>query len=198
MNVGRAIVAERELRGLEVVLAQLGDSMGPDLIVGRIEGPLRFDALREACFRLQQRHPSLRSAIVWPEGGVRKRARLRAHAPDRHALDVREIDGAAVRWQDAAQQQSRHRFDLRHGFLLRVVWVRAPGGSGGHLIICSHHAIVDGTSLMRLLHQLLEATVAVQQALEEGAPSAEAAAPAYRPSPRCRCRRRSTRTCASA
>ncbi len=79
-------------------------------------------------------------------------------------------------WQEAAQQQSRHRFDLQRGFLFRVVWVRERGGAGGHLIVCSHHAIVDGTSLMRLLHQILVATVAVQQELERGAASAEAAA----------------------
>ena len=145
MTASRPIVAERELRGLEVVLAQLGDSMGPDLIIGRIEGALRFEALQEACFRVQQRHPSLRAAIVWPGGDEQQRARLRAHAPDRHALDIEQIDGGAVSWQEAAQQQSRHRFDLQRGFLFRVVWVRERGGAGGHLIVCSLISDVPST-----------------------------------------------------
>jgi hypothetical protein len=191
----RPILEQRSLRGLEVVLAQVGDTMGPDLIVGDVHGPLAFDVLREACFRVQQLHPTLRAAIRWPGGRLDQRPVLCTFEPDRDALDVallcEPLSGGAAEsgsppawrashgafWQWAAQEQSRHRFDLEKGFLFRVVWVPEASGESGHLIVCSHHAVVDGTSLMRLLNQILQNVQAVHhEMVRSGEPAAQAAA----------------------
>ena len=186
-----AVIGERPLRGLEVVLAQLGDTMGPDLIIGSVRGPMTLDVLRQACFRVQQRHPTLRAAIRWPDGDRALRPVLHAFEPSIDRLDVCVVeqedpraDGSdapdwrtthAAFWQWVAQEQSRHRFDLESGFLFRVVWV-PDGEDGGHLIVCGHHAIVDGTSLMRLLDQILRDAGELQQAVDTGAASGTVAA----------------------
>lgn len=193
-NTLRPIVGARPLRGLEVVLAQIGDTMGPDLIVGHVRGPMSFDVLREAVFRVQQLHPTLRAAIRWPDGRQDQRPSLYAFEPDRGALDVVEMgepeSGSGdptwrathnAYWQWAAQEQSKHRFNLDAGFLLRVVWVQDRNGTGGHLIVCSHHAIVDGTSLMRLLNQILQNAAEVQHAIDRSGLSAAAAAASLSP-----------------
>jgi hypothetical protein len=196
----RPVVTERTLRGLEVILAQIGDTMGPDLIVGDVRGPMSYDLLREACFRVQQLHPTLRAAIRWPDGRRDQRPSLYTFAADREALDVVVMDEAAdetvqksdwrathnAYWQWAAEEQSKHRFDLDQGFLFRVVWVPERNGNSGHVIICSHHAIVDGTSLMRLLNQIMQNVSALQQEMVlAGVTVAQAAArlPAVVPMP---------------
>lgn len=198
-NTPRAIVAERPLRGMEVVMSQIGETMGPDMIVGHVSGPLSLAVVREAAFRVQQLHPTLRAAIRWPGGRRELRPSLCAFEPDREALDVSEMrepgpgaGEAAWRathgayWQWVAEEQSKHRFDLDAGFLLRVVWVPEAGREGGHLIVCSHHAIVDGTSLMRLLNQILQQACAVHEGMAHSALPARAAAealPAVQPMP---------------
>ena len=50
-----------------------------------------------------------------------------------------------------------------------MVWVPGAAAQDGHLIICSHHAIVDGTSLMRLLNQILRQADALQREIDGGA-----------------------------
>lgn len=185
----RMVLAQRPMRGLEVVLAQLGESMGPDLIVAALRGPVCEALLREACWRLQQKHPSLRAAIRWPQG--------RAQAPwlhvfeaDRHALDVEVVAPAdahpwrrthSALWEWVAEEQAKHRFDLDAGFLFRVVWVPDASGDTGHLILCSHHAVVDGTSLMRLLNQLLHEMSVVHEIVSGTDASHAQAAACLRP-----------------
>ena len=183
----RMVLAERPMRGLEVVLAQVGDTMGPDLIVAALRGPVSEALLREACWRVQQKHPSLRAAIRWPQGRAQA-PWLQVFAADRDALDVVVVEPAdagpqpwrrthSAHWEWVAEEQSKHRFDLDAGFLFRVVWVPDSSGDTGHLIICSHHAVVDGTSLMRLVNQVLHEMSAVHQILTgSGALHARAAA----------------------
>jgi hypothetical protein len=180
-KVSRPVIATRPMRGFEVVLSQLGDTMGPDTIVGHVRGRLSFDVLREACWRVQQLQPTLRAAIRRPGGDRSARPEIHVFEPDLRALDVSMLeepdDSAswsathAAHWQWAAQEQSLHRFDLDHGFLFRVVWVPGRTLQDGHIIVCSHHAIVDGTSLMRLLNQLLRESDAVQRQVDAGAPT---------------------------
>lgn len=199
----RPAIGERTLRGLEVILSQLGDTMGPDLIVGNVRGPMSYELLREACYRVQQLHPTLRAAIRWPQGRRDRRPSLFAFDADRDALDVvvmcepaPGVDNApgtadwrathGAYWQWVAEAQSKHRFNLDEGYLFRVVWVPQPSQDGGHVIVCSHHAIVDGTSLMRLLNQVIQNASALHQEVALTGASVEHAAarlPAVTPLP---------------
>ena len=165
----------RPLHGFEVVMAQLGESMGPDIIIGQIAGPMSLDLLRQAAFRIQQRHPGLRASIHWPDGRA-ARPYFGFHPPCFARLDVAEIEQAPndrrewdprPPWQQIAEAQSRHRFVLEHGFFFRLVWVPdARRRDSGTLICASHHAVVDGTSLMRLLNELLVACEEIRRATE--------------------------------
>lgn len=157
----------RPLRGFEVVMAQLGESMGPDLIVGELVGAMDVGLLREAADRVQQRHPSLRASLVWPEGRSR-RPSFQYDPPARERLDVAcATDPALDRiarissrpaWEAAVERETTRRFSLERGYAFRVVWIPyADGRPGGHVVCSAHHALVDGVSLMRMLDDLVTA-----------------------------------------
>jgi hypothetical protein len=153
-------MTERPVRGLELVMAEL---QVPDLIIGELSGSLDFGALRRAAARVQARHPGLRALVERGAG----RPSFRHHRPDATRIDVHEIacdadvggDPSRPRWERAAEREANHRFDLTHHFGFRVVWV--PSEGGGHLIVNAPHALVDGISLMRLLHEVLSEAVRV-------------------------------------
>jgi hypothetical protein len=174
----------RYLKGFEVVMIQLGESMGADLIVAELQGPLCIELIRQAAFRLQQRHPGLRASVCWPEGR-RRRPRFEYHEPNLERLTVEEVgedwsaaDLADQRppWQQIAERETARPFAPEHGFMFRVTWVPSPSSTGGHLICAAHHAIVDGTSLMRLLDQLLAACAELYALADEAEPAAYIAA----------------------
>jgi hypothetical protein len=134
------------------------------LIVGEVAGPLEPQALREAAYHCICKHPGLRARIL--PGGPGERPTLEYLPPDRSrvVVEVRTREDAPdgqPLWQAVMEQEAQHRFDMSAGYLLRVVWVPSGGGRG-HLILNAPHALVDGISLMRLLHDVLEACAAVQ------------------------------------
>jgi hypothetical protein len=156
----------RPLRGFEVVMAQLGESMGPDLIVGELGGPVTVGLLWEAAYRVQQRHPSLRASLFWPEGRS-SRPWFRYYPPARDRLDVscapdpsldRSAATARPAWETAVEQETARPFPLERGYAFRVVWIPyGDGRPGGHVVCSAHHALVDGVSLMRVLDDLVTA-----------------------------------------
>jgi hypothetical protein len=163
----------REARGYEVLMAQLGLA---DLIVGEVAGVLELEALRESAFHSMIRHPGLRARVRWPRGRS-ARPQFEYLPADPLRLDVSQVgpeddpgkaDGRPL-WQRVAEQESVHHFDLEAGYPFRVVWVPQPQGDGGHLIINASHTIVDGVSLMRLLHEILWNHAAVQEGADSPA-----------------------------
>jgi hypothetical protein len=147
----------RPLRGMELVMAQRGV---PDMIIGEIAGRLNLEKLRAAAFGMQQRHQGLRAAVR-RHGGDTARLRFEYLPQDPEGLVVEEAldsprdcaDPGRPLWQLIAEREAGYRFDVEGGYLFRVIWV--PGDTGGHLIINCCHAVVDGISLVSLLHQLL-------------------------------------------
>jgi hypothetical protein len=167
--------AAREARGYEVLMAQLGLA---DLIVGEVTGVLELEALRESAFHTMIRHPGLRARLHWPRGKS-ARPRFEYLPADPLRLDVSQVgpeddpggsgaDGRPL-WQRVAEKEAVHCFDLEAGYPFRVVWVPQPEGDGGHLIINASHTIVDGVSLMRLLHEILWNHAAAQEGSESPA-----------------------------
>ncbi len=181
---------QRPLGGFEVVMSQLGESMGPDMIIGQIHGPMTAQLLEYAAFRVQQRHPSLRASIHWPRNDTSARPYFRYHQATLGAIDIQTAepeqagnpDDPRPVWQQVAESVSEHRFALGEGFLMRLVWVpEAKQRAGGTLICAAHHAVVDGTSLMRLLNELLEACGAIAQGMLEHGTTCALAATALPP-----------------
>ena len=153
----------RDLQGFEIVLAQLGVT---DLIVGEVSGDIDIDALRRAAFWCSCRHPGLRSAITWPNGR-RQRPRFEFFPPALDKVVVREFKakddprGGRPFWQHITEVEAAHVFNVEAGYMFRVTWV-PYGKGGGHVIVSAQHAVVDGVSLMRLLHELLDACASIQ------------------------------------
>lgn len=144
----------RKLEGLEVAMAQVGDSMGSDLIIGRVRGPIRQELLNEAVFRVQSRHPLLRASINWPQGRQR-RPHFFVHEPDRRFAEVKAIAAAGDEWQQIVENLVTEKFDLESGCLLKVVRIFLSQDES-YVVVAGHHAVVDGTSLMRIFSQILQ------------------------------------------
>jgi hypothetical protein len=173
------VLAARGLRGLELTMAQLGVS---DVIVGEVQGPLTLAVLERAAHRMQRRHPGLRARIVLTKGGD-VRPRVEFCEPDRSRLHVEEVRSAellepsdARLFERVAEREVNYRFDLQRGYMFRVVWV--PGlDDTGHLIVNVQHALVDGISLMRLLHDLLRECGEILSGRESGELACDALPP---------------------
>jgi hypothetical protein len=169
-----AYESKRTMHGLEVVMSQIGTSMGPDLIIGRISHTINISLLTEAAYRVQQMHPLLRASIRWPDGDS-ARPVFYIHQPDKALLQIEEkvvsldhkTDENREYWQVIAEEQASLTFDLKQGYFLRIIWIPESEGDGGHLICASHHAVVDGTSLMRILNQLLSEILAIESAYQK-------------------------------
>ncbi|MEQ1565915.1 MAG: condensation domain-containing protein [Myxococcota bacterium] len=146
----------RPVRGLEHTMVALGDAMGPDLIVGRVVGRIPPEVLRQAALDVVARHPALRSRRVGD--------RWVTLDPDqaRIPFHVRGNEGAAgdrrAAWERVVESELRWPLDLEAGQPLRVVQVPEPGGCA--IVLACHHAVVDGTSLYRVLHEVLVAVAA--------------------------------------
>lgn len=145
---------ERSLRGLELVMAHSGAA---DLVIGDVVGELRIEHVRQAAHWLQARHPGLRAYV---ERCDRQRPNLRYCRPEHATCFVEEITASAHTggtpvWQQVAAREAHHHFELTRPDGLRVILVRS--GREQHLVVNASHAVVDGVSLLRLLHELLSA-----------------------------------------
>jgi hypothetical protein len=147
---------DRAVRGLERAMLALGDAMGPDLIVGRVTGKLPPDVLHDAVLDVVERHPGLRCKVAGdrfvtlPADPRRVPFHLRTTPP--LPGDLR------APWERIVESELRWPLDLRSGVPIRVVQVPEPGGSV--IVLAAHHAVVDGTSLLRVLHEVLVAAAA--------------------------------------
>ncbi|MBT3217919.1 MAG: hypothetical protein HN348_02415 [Proteobacteria bacterium] len=135
----------RELRGMERVLVDLSDSMGPDVLVARLRGNMDVKRLEQAIAVVVARHPLLRASIV---DGTMVGQPFDASKAKLHVVTNRH-------WQQVAEEQVGIPFDVSSGSLTRTTWI--PDEEGGRLLFAAHHAVVDGHSLMRLLDELLQA-----------------------------------------
>ncbi|MFF8955464.1 amino acid adenylation domain-containing protein [Streptomyces sp. NPDC014894] len=127
--------------------------------VFRLTGPVSVDALRRAADLVAARHPVLRTAFdevdgepvgrVGPVGAADVEVRTVPHVhADADADAVRDADAEAF-----AAQAAREPFDLRTGPLFRIRLGRITP-TDHVLVINTHHAVVDGTSLSVLCEEI--------------------------------------------
>jgi hypothetical protein len=121
----------------------------------RLENPPEPGILPQALALLQDRHPLLKARIVNHRGRLWFEALEKPFVPFR-LLD-REGDGS---WEARVESEMNTRLDPASGPLFRVVYYY--GGQEGELLLTFHHAILDATSGMALLDELLAACAALQ------------------------------------
>ncbi|PHN07752.1 condensation domain-containing protein [Flavilitoribacter nigricans] len=108
------------------------------------------DEWADALQQLQERHPLLRCGIV--ESGSRSYFETLDPVPP---ISFTTVDRQhAESWQPTATDAVNTSFDAG-GPLMRCWLVNRPGEQESELIICFHHAIIDGASARLILHEIL-------------------------------------------
>jgi hypothetical protein len=158
MSVNRASVdtvpapaglARRQVAGLEHAM-RITDGFVPFnvVIVLRIEGELAPATLRAALDTLQRRHPLLRTTVI--DVGGKPFFQFDAAGPI--ALETSERP-APDSWIAVAEEELARRLDLVKGPLLRCRYLL--GQSCGDIVVTFQHMIVDATSAVAFVRDLL-------------------------------------------
>ena len=106
--------------------------------------------IQAALARLQQRHPLLRAGIVKRRGRFYFRQLAKVRPLAFAALTAQSPEA----WRQTAEAALNATFPLE-GPLLKCWYVSDAEWSRSQLILCFHHAIVDGTSARLILHEML-------------------------------------------
>lgn len=137
-------------------LANPGSQMYHEQVRFDLVGRLDLDVLRAAWCHLVERHPALRTSIVWdgvddPVQVVRERVDLPWEVVDRRADPPSEtdLDELAGRRLDAG-------LDLRRAPVMGLCLVRVDDART-HVVWDFHHLLVDGWSAALLIDEMLEA-----------------------------------------
>jgi len=142
---------KRELGSFERALV-ISDRHAPFHIVSvlRLENAPPSHILRQALRMLQLHHPFLAARLV------RERGRY-------YFTKIEELPNplhTLPRWNDShwvqiAEVETNTRMDVFTGPLFRCTYLFNPGSQRGEIIITFYHAIVDSSSIARLLDELL-------------------------------------------
>jgi hypothetical protein len=118
-------------------------------IAANIIGTLHLEGLQQALVKVQQRHSLLnvkialdRSEIPWV---VTETGSIPIRLVERHSPH---------QWQQEVERELATPFDWYRAPLIRLVLVR--GNEASDLIICCHHSISDGMSVIFLLRDILQ------------------------------------------
>src|SRR5712675_1286224 len=147
-GAGRTVIANRRLIPIEQSKEILNRRLGASnvLVASRVRGPLTADLLRGALDLLQRRHPRLRSTIEGPDEDLHFRDDQAAPIPlrvGRYADDARA---------EASELEELNRpIDSRSCLLRATLLLPEDESRPRRLILLSHHAAVDGYSLVELL-----------------------------------------------
>ncbi|WP_224248819.1 non-ribosomal peptide synthetase [Hyalangium gracile] len=123
-------------------------------ISGRISGAFSPEAFEQACQRVIERNPVLRTAVVFegvrePHQVVQREARLAAERIDATGFSPEQRD-AELRQR---LEHGQRRFELERAPLMRLELVQvAP--ERFHLIWSTHHGMLDGWCMSLLLHEV--------------------------------------------
>jgi hypothetical protein len=141
------------LEGLFRYVYERFQGEGAGALTVQINGMLSEKRLQVALAMLQKRHPRLRARFGTDSNGspcflVSKKA---PPIP----LEIKDFQDQKLPWKAEAMESVSKLFDTRVGPLCRVKVLRDLRTSVCELIICCHHAIVDATSVFRLVGDLL-------------------------------------------
>jgi hypothetical protein len=112
----------------------------------RLTGPLQLGALARSITEIARRHASLRTTLVYGDGGLRQRIAPPAEVPlplaDLGALPSAKKEAETLR---VMGEEAREPFDLAVGPLWRARLLRL-GDEDHQLLLTFHHTISDGWS----------------------------------------------------
>ncbi|HZF12826.1 MAG TPA: amino acid adenylation domain-containing protein, partial [Thermoanaerobaculia bacterium] len=131
-------------------------------VLCKLAGPLDFAALAAAWSLAVSRHPALRTAFRWQEGGAAVQEVEAAAEPAWRREDWRPLDPVRQesRLADLLAEDRRQGFDLRVAPLLRLALLRLAD-ERHQLLLSFHHLILDGWSTAALLKEVLTAYAAL-------------------------------------
>ena len=122
-----------------------------DVNVARIEGALTPDILQQALDWVQKRHPMLQFHIVSSADGTYFQSQGTPKIPLR--VINKQHDN---QWIEIAESELHQKFSEGVEPLCRVTFIRSSTSNDFSEIIATfHHAITDGMSSMRFIHELL-------------------------------------------
>jgi len=146
----------RAVQGLELAMVHYETA---DILAGQVQGEITLAQLSNAALALHKRHPGLRARVDWsntinehpifvyPEADPKRLiVELRKQASDEYQF--------RPFWQTVIEQESSYRYDTVAGYMFRVLLIQSNDGKQ-HVMISASHSVVDGISLMRLLHELM-------------------------------------------
>ena len=140
----------------------------------KIDDSIRVDVLRQACAWMLQKHPILQTAFTTDEAGAPVQYVQKGRPLAFHHEAVPALSDAAL--QQKLTSAFKQPFRLAHDPLLRV-YLFSRSAREHILLIIAHHIILDGTSILILVEDLLSAYASLCQERQPAAPSA--ATPVY-------------------
>jgi NRPS condensation-like uncharacterized protein len=120
-------------------------------LAAEVEGRESADVWRLAVDQVQKRHPNLSARIRMDEF---KRPFIEHVDSLVIPLKVIEIDNS-FKWEEVVEKELATRFNTEEGPLFRVIVLQKPEDTV--LILAANHTLADGSSLMYLFRDLLEA-----------------------------------------
>ena len=139
----------RRLVGLERAMRITDDFVPFNVVVVlRVAGALAPSALRSALDALQRRHPLLRAGAVGPA------SKPYFHFDVAGPIPLETQDRASDdSWIAVAEVELARKFDLAAGPLMRCVYLGGP--SRADIVLTFQHMILDASSAVRLIEELL-------------------------------------------
>ncbi|MFC1766752.1 condensation domain-containing protein [Planctomycetota bacterium] len=120
------------------------------VMAAHIRGPLEQANLAAALERLRVRHPLLAVRVELNDDGTAFFTTEGVPAIPVHV----ELKASEEQWISRVEQEIRTPFKMETGPLFRCLLIQSKEGS--KLILCGHHAVCDGMSLVYLLRDVLE------------------------------------------
>ncbi|MFB1049048.1 amino acid adenylation domain-containing protein [Streptomyces chrestomyceticus] len=135
------------------------DELAPDVYKSRwtleLDGPLDTDRLRASWRALVDRHAALRTSFRRSASGAAVQVVARDVPLPWHEADVSHLpeDAASAAAAELAAREQRGRIDLATAPLWRLLLIRL-GADRHHLVVLTHHILMDGWSLPVLVTEL--------------------------------------------
>jgi NRPS condensation-like uncharacterized protein len=121
-----------------------------DVNIARIEGTITEPILRQALDLVQKRHPMLQVRIVESKEGFHFQSEDTSKIP-LHVIDKQGEN----QWLNIVEEEFHKKFPNNTVPLCRVTFIKSTSDNISEIIITFHHAITDGMSCMRFIHELL-------------------------------------------
>lgn len=142
---------KRKLFFLERVIYGSGDTAFNVVVPVKISGSFPQEHLKLALGSLQEKHPFLKAFIQVDE---KQMPWFVVDTGAENLIPVRMVQrNTSHDWEAEVTREWATLFDVAHGPLMRMVWIK--GELSSELLLVMHHCVCDGRSAMSILADLL-------------------------------------------